>query len=99
MVWYAPGLSEADAKRLGNVLLELGVYDDAGTRTARLRRDGPVWVVTLEGIDPRPEKAPAKKLVGIARQISENVFGGASVRLMLDSAFDPAIEVETHHAD
>lgn len=94
-LYYAQPVDEAQARKLGNYLVEDGFFD--GTpKTVRLVKKDSVWqfqMVIKAGMEQNAEfLALAKQVVG---QLSEKVFGGATVELHLCDATLTTLHVVT----
>jgi hypothetical protein len=82
VIFYGRDVTEAEARTLGRVLREQGVFDGAGEKSVRLRKEGPDYVlsvVLLFGFDDPQVHQHFRALAG---QVSR-AFGGKSVLVEL----------------
>jgi hypothetical protein len=82
-IYYGRDVSEAEARGLGEVLREAGLFNGRGHKTVRLTRsDGRprVWVVLTER---HHDPVAAVQFDRLRRQVSQRVFSGGPVEMVL----------------
>jgi hypothetical protein len=97
-VFYSRQVSEADARRLGKVLMEIGSFSGNQEQGARLDREGEVWVVTF-WVRAALVDAELAALQAEAREISVKAFDGKPVRVELRGEVDNKIKETANSTD
>lgn len=86
-VYYrGDGVTEADAKKLGDFLLKQGLFDDKNERSVQLSKDSGAYVVRFVFDKATFEKDKETTLLGFQvwqMWISENVFNSAKTKVVL----------------
>jgi hypothetical protein len=87
-VYYTPGVTAQEAERLGNLLVDMGLFDMGeryhGSKYVWLSRDGDAYVVSFllkDGAWEKPEMVTATR--EIRRKMAEQLFPGHAVRIDL----------------
>jgi hypothetical protein len=90
-VLYTRSVNEADARRLGKALQDMGVFTGTTEQAARLDREGLGWVVSfwIKGPISADDRA---YWAGLARELSQKVFGGRRVRVRLFDVDSDAVK-------
>jgi hypothetical protein len=87
------GVTEADAKRLGDMLLKEGYFDTTSSKSVQLTKDSSTWVVRL--VVDREKFAKADGTIAMSMKImemviSEQVFNKENTRLeLVDDKMNP----------
>lgn len=86
-VYYkGDGVSEADAKKLGDFLLEKGYFTTTDTRSVQLLKENDAYTVKFVVDEEKLNKDKENVLMGFKvwqMWIQDNVFAGAKTRLVL----------------
>jgi hypothetical protein len=82
-VYYSRDLPEADARQLGSVLTQLGLFTGEGRKSVRLTRDGDglrVWIVLRDRHD---DPKLVSYFTTVRERLATQAFPGRSVELVL----------------
>jgi hypothetical protein len=84
VVTYEDGVSEAEARHVGELLRAAGYFNDQGPHTASLERHGEVYAVSVALVDGAWDRPEIEHVFAeLRRRISEEALGGARVELRL----------------
>jgi hypothetical protein len=82
VVIYSRDVTEAEARTLGRVLQQQGLFNGAGEKNVRLHKDGQQYVLSVVPLPSVDDPLVHQQFAALARQVS-GAFGGKPVRVDL----------------